>query len=56
MMTGHPDRAIAVLEGLLKTQSWITPAELRVDPIWGPLRSFPRFRVLSAELQSPEAR
>jgi serine/threonine-protein kinase len=56
MMTGHPDRAIAVLEGLLKTQSWITPAELRVDPIWGPLRSFPRFRVLSAELQFPEAR
>jgi len=56
MMTGHPDKAIAILERLLKLPGWITPAELRVDPIWAPLRSFPRFRALSTELQLPEAR
>jgi len=50
MAAGRNDRAIAVLERLLDVPSWITPAELRSDPIWTPLRTHPRFRTLSAEL------
>ena len=47
---GRHDRAVAILERLVSIPSWITPAELRSDPIWTPLRSHPRFRTLSAEL------
>jgi len=50
MAAGRHDRAIAVLEPLLNIPTWITPAELRADPIWAPLRSHPRFRAMSAEL------
>jgi tetratricopeptide (TPR) repeat protein len=50
MGAGQPDRAIAILERLLTVPGWITPAELRADPIWAPLRGHPRFRAISAEL------
>ncbi|HUR94307.1 MAG TPA: tetratricopeptide repeat protein, partial [Gemmatimonadales bacterium] len=50
MAAGRHDRAIAILQRLLEVPSWITPAELRADPIWAPLRANPRFRTLSAEL------
>jgi TolB-like protein/Tfp pilus assembly protein PilF len=55
MMAGRNDRAVAILERLLDIPSWITPAELRADPIWAPLRSHPRFRALTAEIRPPES-
>jgi serine/threonine-protein kinase len=50
MGAGQPDRAIAILERLLTVPGWITPAELRADPIWTPLRRHPRFQTISAEV------
>ncbi|HEX2219430.1 MAG TPA: protein kinase [Gemmatimonadales bacterium] len=47
-VAGRRDQATAVLERLLGTDSWITPAELRADPIWGPLRGHPGFSRLAA--------
>jgi serine/threonine-protein kinase len=45
---GRPDPAVAILKRLLATDSWFTPAELRADPIWDPLRSHPGFQQLIA--------
>ena len=44
---GRYDKATSLLERLLKTDSWFTPAELRADPIWDPLRGYPAFQKLS---------
>jgi serine/threonine-protein kinase len=42
-LVGEPDQALGILEGLLAIPSWISPGELRADPIWAPLRGHPRF-------------
>jgi hypothetical protein len=46
-VAGRHGQAVAILERLMETDSWITPAALRADPIWDPLRSHPRFRKLA---------
>jgi hypothetical protein len=57
-MFGENSRAISTLTILLQTsyQGWIspvvlTPAFLRLDPIWDPLRSDPAFQKLCEQKQ-----
>jgi hypothetical protein len=47
VMTGQPERAIDELEPLLRIPCWISPGQLRADPVWAPLRSNPRFQRLT---------
>jgi hypothetical protein len=59
MIVGEHARAIAILTRLLQTQygGWlyspapITPALLRLDQIWDPLRTDPAFKKLGVEKQ-----
>jgi serine/threonine-protein kinase len=46
LMANRPEQAIAILERLSRLPTWVSPAELRVDPIWDPLRNNPRFQRL----------
>ena len=43
---GENDRAIEILDGLLSRPSAVTAQALKVNPIWDPLRSDPRFQAL----------
>ncbi len=60
-MFGENSRAMSHLTDLLQTPYWhwsgsptpITPALLRLDPIWDPLRADPAFQKLCEEKQPP---
>jgi TolB-like protein/Tfp pilus assembly protein PilF len=43
---GEADKAIDILERLLKTPADVGPGALRTDPAWAPLRKYPRFVAL----------
>jgi len=43
---GENDRAIEILDGLLSRPSAITVESIKINPIWDPLRSDPRFQAM----------
>jgi serine/threonine-protein kinase len=49
MLLGDSERVIAMLERLLAqpSEDALTPALLRIDPVWDPIRSEPRFQKLA---------
>ena len=49
--TGDHDAAIALLQRLMSIPAglWISPAQLRLDPVWDPLRNDPRFVALTKQ-------
>jgi TolB-like protein/Flp pilus assembly protein TadD len=49
---GDIESAIAALPHLLEVPAGITPADLRFNPLWDPLRKDPRFAKIIAEPQS----
>jgi TolB-like protein/tRNA A-37 threonylcarbamoyl transferase component Bud32/Tfp pilus assembly protein PilF len=50
MVAGRAEQAVVILARLLTIPTWISPAELRADPIWEPLRNHPEFRKLTDSL------
>ena len=53
---GETDAAFAELEQLLARPSHLTVHELRVSPVWDPIRRDPRFQALLVKYANPEAR
>ena len=49
MMCGDLETALALLDRSLQTPAGITVPELRLDPIWDPLRVDPRFQQMLAK-------
>ena len=47
IQSGYPDRALDLIEPLLDKPGDITPAWLRIDPVFKPLASNPRFHHLA---------
>lgn len=47
MMCGERDKAVKTCKEALSVPSNLSPAMLRVDPIWDPVRNDPDFRRLA---------
>jgi TolB-like protein/Flp pilus assembly protein TadD len=54
MMCGDLDTAFALLDRSLQTPAGITTEELRLDPVWDPLRADPRFEKMLAKFGAPK--
>ena len=48
LLTGEPDKALDLLEPLLKIPYSLSPGLLRIDPNFAPLKGNPRFEKLAA--------
>ena len=46
MLVGEPDKALDILEPLLKIPYYLSPGWLKIDPTFAPLRGNPRFERL----------
>ncbi len=51
ILIGEPEKAIDELEPLLKIPYFLSPAWLKIDPNFDPLRKNPRFQKLVARAQ-----
>jgi pentatricopeptide repeat protein len=51
MRAGHPEKALDMLERLLKSPAFLSADWLRIDPTWDPLRRNARFERLIAQGQ-----
>jgi hypothetical protein len=49
LLGGDRDRALAWLAESRRSRYYVTPAWLRMEPTWAPLRGDPRFAALTAE-------
>jgi tetratricopeptide (TPR) repeat protein len=47
LLVGEPEKALDQLEPLLRVPFYLSPAWLRIDPAFDPLRNHPRFRKLA---------
>ena len=52
MMCGDFETALALLDRSLQTPAGITVQELRLDPVWDPLRNDPRFEQMLAKFDA----
>jgi tetratricopeptide (TPR) repeat protein len=48
------DNALALLERSLQTPSGVTIHELRLDPVWDPIRADPRFQQMLEKFGAPK--
>ncbi|HSG29186.1 MAG TPA: tetratricopeptide repeat protein, partial [Candidatus Krumholzibacterium sp.] len=52
LLVGEHERALDLIEiALSNPGSYITPMELRIDPVWDPIRDHPRFQALLEEYE-----
>jgi TolB-like protein/Tfp pilus assembly protein PilF len=45
-IVGEPEKAIALLDGLLMRRTQVTLVNVKINPIWDPLRNDPRFAAM----------